>query len=99
MLCVLNNATGHALDILSDNIQDMGVSISDHYGHKNINNQSLLYCSNSCTSLHFKIILKSHIKTLKIRSYMFRSPLKPSSGGPWPYFARLLNWNVELHLL
>ena len=21
---------------------------------------------------------------------MFRSPLKPSSGGPWPYFARLL---------
>jgi len=28
---------------------------------------------------------------------MFRSPLKPSSGGPWPYFARLLNWNVDLH--
>jgi len=41
-----------------------------------------LYCSNSCTSLHFKI-LKSHIKTLKIRSYMFQSPLKPSSGGPF----------------
>jgi hypothetical protein len=49
--------------------------------------QSLLYCSNSCTLLHFKI-LKSHTKTLKIRPYMFRSPLKPSSGGPWPYFAR-----------
>jgi len=30
---------------------------------------------------------------------MFRSPLKLSSGGPWPYFARLLNWNVDLHLL
>ena len=60
--------------------------------------QSLLYCSNSCTSLHFKI-LKSHTKTLKIRPYMFRSALKPSSGGPWPYFARLLNWNVDLHLL
>jgi hypothetical protein len=28
--------------------------------------QSLLYCSNSCTSLHFKT-LKSHTKTLKIR--------------------------------
>jgi hypothetical protein len=51
---------------------------------------SLLYCSNSCTSLHFKI-LKSHTKALKIRSYMFWSPLKPSSGGPWPYFAGLLN--------
>ena len=46
--------------------------------------QSLLYCSNSCTSLQFKI-LKSHTKTLKIRPYMFRSPLKPSSGDPWPY--------------
>ena len=43
--------------------------------------QFLLYCSNSCTSLHFKII-KSDTKTLKIRPYMFRSPLKPSSGGP-----------------
>jgi len=30
---------------------------------------------------------------------MFRSPLKPSLGGPWPYFARLLNWNVDLRLL
>ena len=60
--------------------------------------QSLLYCSNSCTSLHFKT-LKSHTKTLKIPPYMFRSPLKPSSGGPWPYFARLLNWNVDLHSL
>ena len=59
---------------------------------------SLLYCSNSCTSLHFKT-LKSHTKTLKIRPYMFRSPLKPSSGGPWPYFATLLNCNVDLHLL
>jgi hypothetical protein len=28
---------------------------------------------------------------------MFRSPLKPFSGGPWPYFATLLNWNVDLH--
>jgi hypothetical protein len=59
---------------------------------------SLLYCSNSCTSLRFKT-LKSHTKTLKIRRYMFRSTLKPSSGGPRPYFARLLNWNVDLHLL
>jgi hypothetical protein len=42
--------------------------------------QSLLYCSNSCTSLHFKT-LKSHTKTLKIRIYTFRSHLKPSSGG------------------
>jgi hypothetical protein len=49
--------------------------------------QSLLYCSNSCTSLHFKI-LKSSTKTLKIRPHMFRSLLKPSSGGPWLYFAR-----------
>jgi len=60
--------------------------------------QYLLYCSNSCTSLHFKTI-KSHTKTLKILPYMFRSPLKPSSGGPWLYFAVLLNWNVDLHLL
>ena len=58
--------------------------------------QSLLYCSNSCTSLHFKT-LTSHTKTVKLRPYMFRSPLKPSSGGPSPYFARLLNWNVDLH--
>ena len=60
--------------------------------------QSLLHCSNSCTSLHFKT-LKSHTKTLQIRPYMFRSPLKPSSGSPWPYFSTLLNWNVDLHLL
>ena len=60
--------------------------------------QSLLYCSNSCTSLHFKT-LKSHTKTLNIRPYMFRSSLKPSSWGPWLYFARLLNWNIDLHLL
>jgi len=38
--------------------------------------QSLLYCSNSCTSLHFKT-LTSHTKTLKILPCMFRSPLKP----------------------
>jgi len=60
--------------------------------------QPLLYCSNSCTSLHFKILI-SHTKTLKIRPYVFRSSLKPSSGDPWPYYARLLNWNVDLHLL
>ena len=60
--------------------------------------QSLLYCSNLCTSLHFKK-LKSHTKTLTIRRYRFRSPLKQSSGGPWPYFARLLDRNVDLHLL
>jgi hypothetical protein len=42
--------------------------------------ESLLYCSNSCTSLHFKIP-KSHSKTLKIHPYMFQSPLKSSSGG------------------
>ena len=59
---------------------------------------SLLYCSNSCTPLHFKI-LKSHNKTLKIRPYMFRSPLKLSLEGPWSYFVRLLNWNLDLHLL
>jgi len=50
------------------------------------------------SSLRIKT-LKSHTKTLKIRPYMFRSPLKPSSGGPWPYFAMLLNWNVDLLLL
>jgi hypothetical protein len=60
--------------------------------------QSLLYYSNSCTSLHFKT-LKFHTKALKIRPSMFRSPFKQSSGGPWPYFATLLNWNVDLHLL
>jgi len=59
---------------------------------------SLLYRSNSCTSLHFKT-LKSHTKTLKIRPYMFRYPLKPSSGCPRPYFATLLNCNVDLQLL
>ena len=32
--------------------------------------QSLLYCSNSCTSLHFKT-LKSHTKTLKITCFGF----------------------------
>jgi hypothetical protein len=58
--------------------------------------QSFLYCFNPCTSLYFKT-LKSHTKTLKIRPYMFGFPLKPSSGGPWPYFARLLNWKVDLH--
>ena len=58
--------------------------------------QSLLYCSNPCNSLHFKT-LKSHTKILKICPYMFWSPLKPSSGGPWPYFATSLNWNVDLH--
>jgi len=50
--------------------------------------QSLLYCSNSCTSLHFKTI-KSHTKPLKTGPFLFLSHLKPSSGGPWPYFARL----------
>ena len=49
-------------------------------------------------SLHFKT-LKSHTKTLKIRPYIFRSTLKPSSESPWPYFVRLLNCNVDLHLL
>jgi hypothetical protein len=39
--------------------------------------------------------LKSHTKTLKIHPYMFPVPLKPSSGSPWPYFARLPNWNVS----
>ena len=59
--------------------------------------QSLLHCSNSCTSLHFKT-LKSHTKTRKIRSSMFRSHLKPSSVGPWPYFATLLNWNLLIYI-
>jgi len=39
------------------------------------------------------------LPNLKIRPYMFRSPLKTSSGGPWLYFAKLLKWNVDLHLL
>jgi len=39
-------------------------------------------------ALHYTLTLKSHTKTLKIRPYMFRSPLKPSSCGPWPYFLR-----------
>jgi len=29
---------------------------------------------------------------------MFRSPLKPSSGGPLSYFARLLNWNLLIYI-
>jgi hypothetical protein len=58
--------------------------------------QSLPYCSNSWNSLHSKT-LKSHIKTLKIHPYMFRSPLKPSSGVPWSYFVMLLNWNIDLY--
>jgi hypothetical protein len=87
--------------------------------------QSPLYCSNSCTSLHFNPlnaklnpichllallgahhilhvsrvrvkILNSHTKTFKIHPYMSQSPFKPSSGGLWMYFARLLNWNVDL---
>jgi hypothetical protein len=39
----------------------------------------LLYCSNPCNSLHFKI-LKSHNKTLKIRPHIFQSLFKQSSG-------------------
>jgi len=35
----------------------------------------LLYCFNSCTSLLFKT-LKFQTKTLKIRPYIFQSPLK-----------------------
>ena len=51
-------------------------------------------------ALHYTLkYYNSTLKPLKIRPYMFRSPLKPSSGGPWPYFPRLLNWNVDLHLL
>jgi hypothetical protein len=45
------------------------------YAQSGIEIKSLLYCSNSCTSLCFKT-LKSQTKTLKIRPYMFRSPLK-----------------------
>jgi hypothetical protein len=59
--------------------------------------QSLLYCSNSCISLHFKT-LESHTKTLKIRSYMFRSPLKPSSEVACPYFATLLNMTLSIYI-
>jgi hypothetical protein len=59
--------------------------------------QSLLYCSNSWISLHFKTLI-SHTKTFKIGCYMFRSPLKPSSGDPWPYFAKLLNWNLLIYI-
>jgi hypothetical protein len=29
---------------------------------------------------------------------MFRSPLKPFSVGPWPYFATLLNWNLLIYI-
>ena len=44
-------------------------------------------------ALHYTFkTLKSHTKTLKIRPYMFRFPLKPSSGGPWPNFACLLTY-------
>jgi hypothetical protein len=51
-------------------------------------------------ALHYTLKNKKFdTKTLKIRPYMFRSPLKPSSEGPLLYFARLLNWNVDLHLL
>jgi hypothetical protein len=51
-------------------------------------------------ALHYTFkTLKSHTKTLKIRPYMFQSSLKPSSGGPWLYFATLLSWNVDLHSL
>jgi len=61
-----------------------------------------LYRTSSVIAIFFVLALlsktaniynKSHTKTLKIRPYMFRFPLKPSSGGPWPYFAMLLNWN------
>jgi modification target Cys-rich repeat protein len=41
--------------------------------------QSLLYCSNSCTSLHFKI-LKSQAKHLKFAPTCFGKFLCPSSG-------------------
>jgi hypothetical protein len=43
-------------------------------------------------------VLKSHTKTPKILPFMFRSPMKPSSGGTWPYFATLMYWNIDLHL-
>ena len=79
-------------------LHDVCYSVSLHVLIAEQESSSLLYCSNSCTSLHF-ITLKSHTKTLKIRPYMFRSTLKPSSGGPWPYFDGLLNWNVDLDLL
>jgi hypothetical protein len=29
---------------------------------------------------------------------MFRSPLKPSSGGSWSYFATLPNWNLLIYI-
>jgi hypothetical protein len=51
------------------------------------------------SSLLFQLCTSLYFKTFKIRPYIFRSPLKPSSGGPWPSFARLLNSNVDLHLL
>jgi hypothetical protein len=57
--------------------------------------ESLLYCFNSCTSLHIKT-LKSNTKTLKIRPKIFRFPLKPFSGSPWLYFATLMNLNAGL---
>ena len=53
--------------------------------------QSLLYCSNSSSSLQFKT-LKSHTKTLKICPCIFRSPLKPSSGGPVRGHTSLRYW-------
>jgi len=71
---------------------------SSIWSYRRWNLRSLIYCSNSCTSLHFKT-LKSVTKTLKIRPYMFRSPLNPFSRGPWPYIAMLLNWNFDLHSL
>jgi hypothetical protein len=69
----------------------------------------MLYRAACCFNLFFIVpihaihytfkTLKSHTETPKIRPYMFRSPFKPFSVGPWPYFVRLLNWNVDLHLL
>jgi hypothetical protein len=57
-------------------------------------NLFLLYCFNSCTSLHFKT-LKSHTKSLKIRPYMFRSPLKTIFRGSMAvlrYVTELVCW-------
>jgi len=70
------------------------------YSHPTAHYQftSLLCCSNSCTSLHFKT-LKSQAKTLKIRPYMFRSPLKPSSRGSMAVLRYVTESDVDLHMI
>ena len=56
--------------------------------------QSLLYCSNSCTSLHFKT-LTSHTKILKIRPYMFQRRPKHVGANFKCFSVRLQCFKVQ----